>query len=313
MSTVFALPGLGSHHYRMGQAFAESDVYFRDKVNEIDSMVRNQLGWSVLDFLHDPSKKIYESFDHLIKSCISTFLIEISTVKWLANKGIFPDYFLASSFGTLISGVASGCISEEESIHYLAGFATVFEQISKTGGMLAVMSPVDLYYNNQELMSLSEISGVNFDAHFMLSFPEENRHQIESILKREGVARLNIPVNTAFHSRWVDEVKPQFFDCFNDIGSYLFAPPIVSVAHKDMLPAFEVQSLWEVFREPMHFQETLLWLEAKGPHKYIDVGPSGTLATLMKYALPSDSKSSVTAIFSTYHSNMNKIQLDNLT
>jgi malonyl CoA-acyl carrier protein transacylase len=40
---------------------------------------------------------------------------------------------------------------------------------------------------------------------------------------------------------------------------------------------------WEIVRRPVRFRQTIELLEQSGPHRYIDLGPSGTLATFVKY------------------------------
>jgi malonyl CoA-acyl carrier protein transacylase len=57
---------------------------------------------------------------------------------------------------------------------------------------------------------------------------------------------------------------------------------------------------WRVVRHPIRFRETVAELERRGSHRYIDVGPSGTLATFVKYGLPQASSSTVHAILTPY-------------
>jgi hypothetical protein len=41
-------------------------------------------------------------------------------------------------------------------------------------------------------------------------------------------------------------------------------------------------------------------LEQQGAHRYIDVGPAGTLATFLKYGLPPTTRSTVQAILTPF-------------
>jgi hypothetical protein len=50
----------------------------------------------------------------------------------------------------------------------------------------------------------------------------------------------------------------------------------------------------------MRFRDTLRHLERQGPHRYIDVGPSGTLATFVKYGMGAESTSSSHALLTPY-------------
>jgi hypothetical protein len=53
-------------------------------------------------------------------------------------------------------------------------------------------------------------------------------------------------------------------------------------------------------RKPIEFERTIAELEKRGPRYYVDVGPAGTLATFLKYALPSTSASRMYSILSPF-------------
>lgn len=50
---------------------------------------------------------------------------------------------------------------------------------------------------------------------------------------------------------------------------------------------------WRAVRRPIRLRDTIAQLESQGPYRYIDVGPSGTMATFAKYALPAGTASTV--------------------
>jgi hypothetical protein len=57
---------------------------------------------------------------------------------------------------------------------------------------------------------------------------------------------------------------------------------------------------WQVVRQPILFQPTVTRLEASDSYRYIDVGPSGTLATFLKYCLKPTSTSTVQVTMSPF-------------
>jgi bacillaene synthase trans-acting acyltransferase len=48
---------------------------------------------------------------------------------------------------------------------------------------------------------------------------------------------------------------------------------------------------WDTISKPVNFSSTIVALEAVEPHLYIDVSPSGTLASFVKSILAPDSMS----------------------
>jgi hypothetical protein len=58
--------------------------------------------------------------------------------------------------------------------------------------------------------------------------------------------------------------------------------------------------MWHAVRKPIEFERTIAGLEKRGPFDYVDAGPAGTLATFLKYTLPSTSASRMYPILSPF-------------
>ena len=58
--------------------------------------------------------------------------------------------------------------------------------------------------------------------------------------------------------------------------------------------------LWKVIRDPIRFSETIAGLIRQQPYRYIDVGPSGTLAAFMRYLLPAGHPAQVQKVLSPF-------------
>ena len=52
------------------------------------------------------------------------------------------------------------------------------------------------------------------------------------------------------------------------------------------------QRLWSTFRHPVAFDATVRGLLQRGEFHFVDVGPSGTLSTFVKYLVPAGSGTS---------------------
>ncbi len=57
---------------------------------------------------------------------------------------------------------------------------------------------------------------------------------------------------------------------------------------------------WNVARQPIFFEQTIAQLEQEGPFRYLDIGPSGSLATFLKYLIPKSSESRVASVMTPY-------------
>jgi len=73
-----------------------------------------------------------------------------------------------------------------------------------------------------------------------------------------------------------------------------FSPPkipIITAEQGAFLDKPSAKHLWDVTRNLVDFVKTIRWLEASGPYLYVDLGPSGSMATAVKYNLSKDSRS----------------------
>ena len=72
----------------------------------------------------------------------------------------------------------------------------------------------------------------------------------------------------------------------------------------------EPRHFWDIVHLPIKFKDTIESLEQENNYCYLDVGPSGTLATFVKYNLSKNSRSKSIPILTPFSQNL--INLDNL-
>jgi malonyl CoA-acyl carrier protein transacylase len=69
---------------------------------------------------------------------------------------------------------------------------------------------------------------------------------------------------------------------------------------------------WDVVRRPVRFDQTIALLESQGSFNYVDLGPTGTLATFLKYALDRTSLSKIFTTMTPFNrTNDNLLRLQN--
>ena len=97
---------------------------------------------------------------------------------------------------------------------------------------------------------------------------------LEASLRARRVGLQRLPIRHAFHCPAVDPIEQELQA---SVAACRFGEPRV--------PIIERKPVWDAVRQPVNFQATVTALEARGPWRYVDVGPSGTLATFVKYNL----------------------------
>jgi bacillaene synthase trans-acting acyltransferase len=295
--TVFMFAGQGSQYHQMGKQLFELNVVFREWMIRLDNLAQKISGRRVIDAIYSSSKS--EVFDRTLFTHPAIFMLEYSLAQCLIHEGVKPDLMLGASLGSFAAATVGGYIEVEDAMAAVIEQAAAFEASCERGGMVAVLADPSLY-NEDFLHERSEMAGVNFSSHFAVSATQTALDAIESALKLRGLIHQRLAVSFAFHSRWIESARERFTSFMRSLSLGKGALPLVCCEQAATLMDLPHDFFWRVVRRPIRFQEAVAYLEQQGRHRYIDVGPSGTLATFVKYGLPKGSESTAHAILTPY-------------
>jgi acyl transferase domain-containing protein len=296
--TVWMFSGQGSQYLRMGRDLYESDPVFREKITECDREIRRLRGDSILDVIYPKNEPPRNSeFDDILYTHPSLFSIQYSLAQTLLRRGWRPDLLLGYSLGEFVAAAVGGAISLENVLAVLLEQARLLNNSAEPGTMLAILSSPEMIKPGDPVFANTWIAARNFGNHFVLSGGREAIARVQNYLRSREITNQRLPVKFAFHSPGMDSIAQEFKKITSDMNMQGSIYPIVSATKAAELPRLTPDFFWDVVREPVQFDRTVASLEARGKYRYIDLGPTGTLATFLKYALPRGSSS-------TFHSTM---------
>lgn len=297
--TVLMFSGQGSQTFQMGKALFDTNASFRKQMRWMDEIILDICGHSLLDILYNPLNTKVTKFDRLVLTHPAIFMVEYALAQTLIESDVMPDIVLGASLGSYAAAAVAGCFDVEDALISVVRQAMIVEAEAAAGGMIAILADPQLYDDEEVLHRNCEIAALNFSGHFVVSAPQDSIDTIESFLYEKDVTFQRLPVSYAFHSRWIDSVEKNVI-ALHRADSYKPAKiPFACCAQIAVIENLPNDYFWGVVRKPIMFQETIKKLEAEGCYEYIDVGPSSTLAALLKFALPRDSKSRRHAIMKT--------------
>ncbi|MET9544857.1 ACP S-malonyltransferase [Streptomyces sp. NPDC006627] len=289
-STVFMFSGQGSQYQRMGQGLYRAEPVFRETLDRLDAVVETELGTSVLGRMYAPGHGPAEPFDALIYTHPAIVMVELGLAHTLARYGIRPDLLLGASLGEFTAAVLAGALDAEECLRLLVRQAAALRDAPR-GGMLAVLDDEALHRDIPLLRERTEVAARNYPGHFVLSGAHDDLAEAEELLRARKVVCHRVPVPYAFHSRRMDAAEPLFRDVMATADLKPPRIPVVSCATAGEVDRITVDHLWRATRQPIEYAATLAALERLGPHRYLDLGPSGTLHNFTRAGLPADSRS----------------------
>jgi len=287
---VFMFSGQGSQYYRMGKELYTKHPRFRFWMDHCDAIVQPLIHDSLVDVLY-LGPRPSDVFDEIIHTNPALLCMEYCLAQILMEMGVRPDYVLGYSLGEFTSAIISGCLTLEDGIKIAVGLARLVELKTEPAEMLAVIAPRNILTDFPEIFRECWLTGVNFQGSFVVSGFPCDIGRLQEELRRRLVVFQKLPVNYGFHTEIIDPIEGDFKRL---VGRMNLAPagiPIVSSLKSEVVYEFSTDHCWNVVRHPVDFENTIISMLEQGAFVFIDVGPSGTLATFVRYLLPSGSGS----------------------
>lgn len=296
---VFMFSGQGSQYYQMGRALYEQGGTFARHMRCMDEIVQDLGGGRVLDALFGERSK-GTPFDDLRLSHPAIFMVEFALAQCVLESGIEPDMTLGVSLGCAAAAVFAGCVGMEEALRWTVRHAAWIVDHCEYGGMIGVLAPPQLH-EAEPLRHTSVIAARNGPAHWVLSARDKDLPGIEDFLKSRGVAFGRLPVRYPFHSPWLIDDEAVAFTHVRTPRVGLPRLPVACCAAGGVVTSLDSDYFWRATLLPIQFERTVRQIDAReGMHRFIDLGPSSNLATLLKHLLPADAASRIHGVMSPY-------------
>ncbi len=290
---VFMFPGQGCQFYQMGRELYQNNPVFYRWMNDLDALIQAELGQSVIAAIYHENNARAKTFDDIRVSHPAIFMMEYALGKTLIEQQITPDYLLGASLGELSAAALAEVLPLAEAIRLVVRQGQLFHrhQTPATDGtMLAILASETLYQQTPLLRDHCEIAAYNADALIVIAGPSARVSDVEHHLSSRDIVFQRLPVKQAFHSSHIDYLQPEIAALTSQLSPRPAQIPVISCSTATTLQPFTPAHVWHSIREPIRFSETLAQLEhaaaARGESLiYLDLGPSGTLANLVKQNL----------------------------
>lgn len=292
--------GLGAQSAQMGRTLFHRPGPFREWMLRLDRLAFPLIGRSVAERLYDPSRPSDEPLSDLLEAYFSIYMTEIATAETLRERGVTADCLLAVSLGFYAAATLAGCLTPEEVLHAMTTQVRAIETHCPPGGMLAIIGPAALY-DDPAISRRCDLASAGVPSHFVVAGSRDALDHVERHLKMRDVQTVRLAAGYAFHSRWLEPVRGSLETLLTAMAGRRPRIPIVCCARASYLERIEADTIWPIARQPIRLTESIAHLERQGPHRYIDAGPSGSLAATVKSLLARDSRSTVAATLTPFH------------
>ena len=305
--SVFMFSGQGSQYYRMGKELYEHHKTFNYWMDACNEIVSPLIKTSLTDIIYDNDKK-GEAFDRLLYTNPALVSIQYSMFQVLKNIGIHPDYLLGYSLGELTTAIVSEVITLEDGLNLVVDMANLVEEKTPKTTMLAIMSGKEIIVENPDFFMDCWLIATNFSGSFVMCGLPNDISSLQYMLQEKGITTQLLPVNFGFHTPLIDALENQFKKRVEKIHLSTAKIPIISSKESGIINELTHDYFWEIIRYPVNFERTVKNIVQDKNCVFIDLGPSGSLATSVKYILNSNPGDLPLQILNQYGKNLNALE-----
>lgn len=278
---VWMFSGQGSQYHHMGKELYDQEPVFRECLDRCDRIVRPWIHVSLVEAIYGENSSEIMKDTRLAHLAICA--VQYAMACTLQGRGHHPDLLLGYSLGEMVAQLVAEAIPLETALELLYEHASLMESATPAGGMIAILeNPDSLLPILRDIPDLW-ISAHNFENHCVASGTPRALDELQQRLETRQTTMQRLPVRRAFHSPLMDPAETAFQSHLLNICPGKPRFDVISATTGTLSKGLD--GFWSATREPVNFLHTIRCLE-NDHHKgliYLDLGPSGTLATFIKY------------------------------
>ncbi len=283
---AFVFSGNGAQFIGMGRDALRSNAAFRGAIEELDRMLRPELGWSVIAFLEGGADAGAMARADIAQPLL--FAVQVGIVEALREVGIRASGYLGHSVGEIAAAWAAGALSLGEARRVVLARSQYQQRTQGKGRMAALaLAPNAARDFLDGLDSPAEIAALNATHSVTVSGPGTEIERLEAEAKRRGLWFRPLDLDFAFHSRQMDPIREGLLKSLKGLSS---RPPTARLVSTVTGEAVEEDSLdagywWRNIRSPVRFAEATAFLAAEGYRIFLEIGPNAILQSYLTDAL----------------------------
>lgn len=304
---VFLFSGQGSQYYGMGKELYENNKVFNFWMDTCSEIVATDIGTSLTEMLYNPANK-GKPFDQLLYTNPALISVQYSLFQMLNDMKIEPAYLMGYSLGEITSCIASEMLSIEDGLKFSVALAKMVEEKTPKAAMLAIMSGKEIIVQNPDIFAACWLIATNFSENFVVCGLPEDIRMLQKSLQQKGIVSQQLPVNNGFHTPLIDSIENNLKETVQAIQFSKGKIPVISSKDVSIKNEISYNDFWDVLRYSVNFENAVNMIVNQHDCAFIDLGPSGSLATAVKYILATDSKSVPLQLINQYGKNLQTLE-----
>lgn len=282
MKTVFLFSGQGTQYFHMAAGLLQNHAPFRQTLATFTSVASDILGSSLHQVIYEQSKRKSDNFSEPRLSNAALLTVECALAQLLRDSGISPDIVCGMSLGEYAAAVVAGSLDFEKAVQMVADTGSAFVENCQPGSIVAVLDNVALYHRTPSLQQRAEVIFESPDSHFVLAGAAQPMQSVQEELKNAGVVVQALPVAFGYHSANIDPARAAYQRILDTAFFARPKLPVYSSATGGPVERLNGAHFWRTARGPMRLLEAIEALPTTHRYRFIDLGPTGTIANVLR-------------------------------
>jgi phthiocerol/phenolphthiocerol synthesis type-I polyketide synthase C len=282
---VWMFTGMGPQWWAMGRQLLKLEPVVRSEVQAIDERFQALAGWSILkEMLAEEGRSRMRSNE---VAQPANFVLQAALVALLRDRGVIPDAIIGHSVGEVAAVYASGALSLDDAVRLAVQRSRIQQKVAGRGTMLAIgLGEADAraLWNDGEDVG---VAAINARDAVTLSGARPVLERIAQELAPRNVFARFVPVEVAYHSAHMDELKEEFLTSLAPIRPRAPALPLYSTVTGARVEgvAHDAAYWWANARQPVRLRDALERCLDDGFTTFLEVGPHPVLAPSIRAAM----------------------------
>lgn len=281
---VFMFPGQGAQFLNMGKDLYDSELVFRQSMDECAVILQDELSENILSIIYPEleNEAAKEKLNNTRYSQPALFIIGYSLGKLWMSWDIFPSAFIGHSIGEFVAAYFSGVLTLKDALKLIAGRGSMMSDLPG-GSMLSVRTDAESI--NAFLSPEIDLAAVNSPNLCVVAGPTDLINKLSKVLDEKGILNRLLHTSHAFHSNMMEPIVEPFKKLIQSITLSEPVIPIVSTVTGKWLKKEEATdpTYWaNHLRSTVVFNKASQQLIDDGYGLYIELGPGNSATTLVR-------------------------------